>query len=158
MKFSLKKLFTNYLFWVAIASTLSLASIIIVNRQAKSLLRIFRESPLINPTAQISQIPKAQKTEKPQGTETELRKEMLNPAGDLEARLGAAKGWAKEHVSNAEKKCAAYKKKVYSSDIDPQLKDLLWGAAVVASEYCWQVDVKPKVTKPKQKKAESRLK
>ena len=88
-------------------------------------------------------MPKALKTEIPQGTETELRKKMLDPAVDFEARLGAAKGWAGEHVSNAEKKCAAYKKKVYNSDIDPQVKDLLWGAAVVASEYCWQVDVRP---------------
>ncbi len=85
-----------------------------------------------------------------------------------QAATEAANKWAKRYVfySNAVERCATYKKKVYGSDIDSQLKDLLWGAAVVASEYCWAVDTQPapiptaksKTAKPKQKKAESQLK
>ena len=53
--------------------------------------------------------------------------------------------WAKEHVSTAEESCATYKKKLYASGLEKEQKDLLWGAVLVSSEYCWKVDVpKPK--------------
>lgn len=72
----------------------------------------------VEPSKQAAKVGIAKKpAEKPQGTETELRKEMLNPAGDLEARLGAAKGWAKEHVSNAEKNAPLTRKRCIAATL-----------------------------------------
>ena len=71
------------------------------------------------------------------------KEELKKRNEELDTKMAEMKKWAKEHVSAAEKRCAEFKASVYASNMDPEIKDLLWQAVVISSEYCWAVDKRP---------------